>query len=181
MNFNAHNTDMARARESRVARFVIKNLIQQESISTILDYGCGYGKDVEAYSNAGLLAKGYDPYFRSGDPTGAFDMVTMAYVLNVIPAHFQRVLALQDAFYRVVSGGLLVVATRTDTLIEGLAGKRKWSMFDDGYITSPERKTFQKGFNSNELKDIMINHLNLIDIKTVINTSDALCVVARKA
>ena len=180
MIFNTHNTAMARAYESRIAQFVIKNLIT-EDITSILDYGCGAGRDCIAYSEAGLISDGWDPSFNTRAPVGSWDIVSLTYVLNVIPSQVERLHTLKAAFNRVAPGGLLVVATRTEGNLRKLAAKNNWMPSGDGYITSQSRKTFQKGYNNNELKTLLIKHLDLIDLKTVINVSDALCIVVRKA
>ena len=48
---------------------------------THLDYGCGYGKDVEELIDLGYQSTGYDPYYFPRCPEKA-DIVTLGYVLN---------------------------------------------------------------------------------------------------
>lgn len=50
---------------------------------TYLDYGCGYGYDVEWWKARGYDASGYDPHYRPEPPQPA-DVVTLCHVLNVI-------------------------------------------------------------------------------------------------
>lgn len=56
---------------------------------THLDYGCGYGKDVEELIDLGYQSTGYDPYYFPRCPEKA-DIVTLGYVLNVIDSFEER-------------------------------------------------------------------------------------------
>ncbi len=50
----------------------------------ILDYGCGYGKDVELLKAKGFNVTGYDAYYFKDLPIRKYDTIICNYVLNVI-------------------------------------------------------------------------------------------------
>ena len=58
------------------------------SVRGVLDYGCGRGADVNYFRSLGIDAGGYDPHAPFGfaeSPTGVFMVVTLIFVLNVLP------------------------------------------------------------------------------------------------
>jgi DNA phosphorothioation-associated putative methyltransferase len=112
---------------------------------TILDYGCGHGKDVEYLNGLGLSAIGWDPSSGEEKPVVTFDLVFLTYVLNVISTPEERFATLNSAWANVDAGGRLVVACRTEKEIEKEAKKNGWEKFNDGYLT--KAKSFQKGID----------------------------------
>ncbi|UJP66987.1 HIT domain-containing protein [Mongoliitalea daihaiensis] len=50
----------------------------------ILDFGCGYGRDVEVLQSKGYQIEGYDKHYAPTYPQGKFDTVICLYVLNVL-------------------------------------------------------------------------------------------------
>ena len=133
------------------------------------------------YASTGLTTEGYDPYYLpDGITRHSFDLVVMTYVLNVIPDEVDRVLALQTAFSYVAPGGSLVVATRHYRLIERQALQRDWDIYNDGYITSLDRGTFQKGFVCGELSSLLITALNPANLTVLIDRPDTLCISVEK-
>ena len=73
-----------------------------------LDYGCGRGKDADAY---GMVK--YDPYWAPGRPAGTFDTVTCTYVLNVVrPEDVPYIL--KDIRTLLAPGGTAYLAVRRD-------------------------------------------------------------------
>jgi diadenosine tetraphosphate (Ap4A) HIT family hydrolase len=50
----------------------------------ILDFGCGFGKDVEDLKDKGLNVVGYDPHYKPEYPQKQFDTIICHYVLNVL-------------------------------------------------------------------------------------------------
>lgn len=51
---------------------------------SVLDYGCGYGRDVEFLRSKGFDAEGYDPHYFPQAPARKFDTIVCFYVLNVL-------------------------------------------------------------------------------------------------
>lgn len=50
----------------------------------VLDYGCGFGRDVQFLQAKNFTAQGYDPHYFPELPVGAFDTILCFYVLNVL-------------------------------------------------------------------------------------------------
>lgn len=50
----------------------------------ILDFGCGYGKDVEELNKIGLNTVGYDKYYQPVFPKDKFNTIICQFVLNTV-------------------------------------------------------------------------------------------------
>jgi len=136
----SHRTAISRRQLSRPGRVSLRLLPPG---GKFFDYGCGRGDDVRALCIT-HDAYGWDPHWHpnKGPSPLAYDVVQLAYVLNVIECPTQRERALELAWAAVRPGGYLVVAVRTDLPPEH---KRKgWFQKADGWITSTG--TFQKFF-----------------------------------
>lgn len=80
-NKYSHLTAIERENMSFPSRYLLKqNLLK----GNILDFGCGYGKDVEILRKKGLNIIGYDPYYFPNYPQDKFDTIICFYVLNVL-------------------------------------------------------------------------------------------------
>lgn len=76
-----HLTAKERDRLSFPAKILVnKNLIQGK----VLDYGCGFGKDVELLRSKGVEIVGYDKHYFPEYPVQKFDTILCFYVLNVL-------------------------------------------------------------------------------------------------
>ncbi|MGH2770688.1 MAG: methyltransferase domain-containing protein [Actinomycetota bacterium] len=151
---SSHKTAMARTRESAVARLVVKHLVPRLRPERILDHGCGRGADVEYYARMGLQATGYDPHPTFGydqRPHHQFDLVVSAFVLNVLPNPWERLKALRDAERFLTSNGRLLVVTRSSAEIRRAAAQAGWQEYNDGFLSSEARDTFQRGVDSWEI------------------------------
>jgi DNA phosphorothioation-associated putative methyltransferase len=132
----SHLAAPIRKRMSPLTRKVINlNLLSKED--THLDYGCGFGKDVEELTNLGYLSTGYDPYYFPEYPQKFHDVVTMNYVLNVIDSIEARRETLIKAWN--LTNKYLIISTN----IKGGKGCLN---------QSTKIKTFRKSFTSIELK-----------------------------
>ena len=80
-NKNSHLTAIERTSLSYPARIVQK---QRKLLGSILDFGCGIGKDVELLKKDGFDIIGYDPYYFPEFPTEKYDTIICFYVLNVL-------------------------------------------------------------------------------------------------
>ncbi|MGB6301873.1 MAG: methyltransferase domain-containing protein [Rivularia sp. (in: cyanobacteria)] len=81
---------------SATAKTMINHQLLNKT-ETHLDYGCGRGGDVERLRSLGYKSEGYDPYYFPGTVKPA-DVITMSYVLNVIPDPQERREALLNAW-----------------------------------------------------------------------------------
>lgn len=80
-NPNAHLTAKERDKESFPTRWLFRNDMLK---GNVLDYGCGYGKDVEFIKAKGFECTGYDPHYAPDYPARKFDTIICQYVLNVL-------------------------------------------------------------------------------------------------
>lgn len=80
-NLYAHLTAKERERPS----FPTRKLLGLGHIQgRVLDFGCGYGADVDFLREKGFEVVGYDPHYAPEWPTGTFDTILCHYVLNVL-------------------------------------------------------------------------------------------------
>jgi diadenosine tetraphosphate (Ap4A) HIT family hydrolase len=85
-NINSHRTAKERGKMSFPTRLLLeKKLIVGEA----LDFGCGFGKDVEELKTKGIDINGYDPYYFPEYPTQTYDTILCHYVLNVLKVQEQ--------------------------------------------------------------------------------------------
>jgi DNA phosphorothioation-associated putative methyltransferase len=115
--------------------------------TSVFDYGCGRGSDVEGLAAAGIDAAGWDPYFAPAEPRVPADVVNLGFVLNVIEDRAERLAALRGAF--ALARTCLAVSVITGTN----ARLHMCRPYGDGFITS--RGTFQKFFRTDELKELL--------------------------
>lgn len=151
--YQPHKTAMSRPGPSPTARAVTATLTGPLGVSTLLDHGCGRGADVAHYRSAGLDADGYDPHEDFGWPRperDGYDLVTQAFVLNVLPNPWERVRALQDAASFVRPGGHVLVVTRSPEEITKAAAAGGWARHHDGFWSSEGKGTFQRGISGEE-------------------------------
>ena len=73
------------AKERQSLSFPAKYLMNQGLlVGGVLDFGCGFGKDVELLKEKGLNIVGYDKHYFPTYPTQRFDTIICFYVLNVL-------------------------------------------------------------------------------------------------
>jgi DNA phosphorothioation-associated putative methyltransferase len=129
--------------------YPVKCALRDELItaaSSLLDYGCGHGKDVELLAAKGVLCSGWDPTFRPGEPKPA-DIVNLGYILNVIEDPQERSASLRKAWE--LAGQVLVVSAQVEVAGRG----REYIEFGDGCLS--RRGTFQKFYKQGELKEYL--------------------------
>ena len=84
----------------------------------ILDFGCGYGKDVEKIKQKGLEIEGYDTHYQPEYPQGQFDTIICFYVLNVLfPREQEQVIMAISQLLKPI--GKAYFALRRDLKTEG--------------------------------------------------------------
>lgn len=84
----------------------------------ILDYGCGFGKDVEVLSRQGYDITGYDPHYFPEWPFGKYDTIICQYVLNVLKPE-EQALVLMRVSSLLAPNGKAYFAVRRDITYEG--------------------------------------------------------------
>jgi diadenosine tetraphosphate (Ap4A) HIT family hydrolase len=85
-NQYSHFTAKERDTISFPAKFLLNNGLL---VGDILDFGCGFGKDVEQLKVKSFEIVGYDPFYYPTFPTQKFDTIICFYVLNVLLAEEQ--------------------------------------------------------------------------------------------
>lgn len=86
-NTYSHLTAIEREKISFPARYLHRKKLLK---GNILDFGCGFGKDVEILSKKGYKIVGYDPYYFPHYPQEKFDTILCFYVLNVLFSETQE-------------------------------------------------------------------------------------------
>jgi SAM-dependent methyltransferase len=88
---------------------------------SFLDYGCGYGKDVEELNRLGFDVEGYDPYVAKWChmPRRTFDVVFCTYVLCVIFDEGERNDVLSNIRRKLKKNGTAYITVRRDIPREG--------------------------------------------------------------
>lgn len=106
----SHLTAKERENLSYPARLLLdKGLLKGK----ILDFGCGFGKDVEILKSKGLDIQGYDRHYFPSYPQGKFDTILCFYVLNVLMLEDQTNVLLEIS-QLLKPGGKAYFAVRRD-------------------------------------------------------------------
>lgn len=154
---NANETEIAR-HKTAIRRpsysLPIKCLLRDALVhaeTSVFDFGCGLGQDIELLRGSGIRCDGWDPAFRPDGEKTVADVVNLGYVINVIEDARERATAVRSAWN--LSSKLLVVAAQ----IEFAAPDKDQTRFADGVITS--RGTFQKYYTQTELREYLEGEL----------------------
>jgi DNA phosphorothioation-associated putative methyltransferase len=143
---------MARTSLSRPFALALRDqLITPDT--TVLDYGCGRGRDLELLTRLGIPAVGWDPAHRPDQERRPCAIVNLGFVINVIEKLPERAAALRDAY--TLTTRLLIVAARL--IHEQPANHIKHH--GDGIVT--RTGTFQKFYTQTELRDWIDGTLNV--------------------
>ncbi|MDP3643093.1 MAG: bifunctional class I SAM-dependent methyltransferase/HIT family protein [Bacteroidota bacterium] len=107
------------AKERETLSFPAKLLLSKSLlIGDVLDFGCGFGKDVELLKSKGICIEGYDKHYFPNYPTKTFDTIICFYVLNVLMQEEQaNVLMMISQLLKPT--GKAYFAVRRDLLYEG--------------------------------------------------------------
>ena len=103
-----YNTRMKRKTPSAPAKYLFDNNLLK---GDVLDYGCGFGKDVEVFG-----CDGYDPNVKhfSNIPDKQYDTIMCNYVLCVVPTRVACDV-IRDVFWRSLKeGGRAYFSVRRD-------------------------------------------------------------------
>ncbi|MBC7748598.1 MAG: methyltransferase domain-containing protein, partial [Methylotenera sp.] len=84
-NLKSNQFNHLTAKERESLSFPAKLLLNKSLlVGDILDFGCGFGKDVELLNAKGLNIVGYDKHYFPIYPAKKFDTIVCFYVLNVL-------------------------------------------------------------------------------------------------
>jgi DNA phosphorothioation-associated putative methyltransferase len=151
INIRRHQTAIHRKKLSSPMQLLLKHGYLNGDYS-VFDFGCGRGGDVSILTEHGLDASGWDPYFAPDEPRQSASIVNLGFVLNVIEDVNEREATLREAFS--LARDLLVVSV----MLQGDDKTKHQNSFSDGHLTS--RKTFQKYFSQNDMRNYLINVLD---------------------
>jgi len=107
------------AKERETLSFPAKSLLNKSLlVGDVLDFGCGFGKDVELLKAKGINITGYDKHYFPKYPTKTFDTIICFYVLNVLMQEEQAIVLMQLS-QLVKPTGKVYFAVRRDLQYEG--------------------------------------------------------------
>lgn len=114
-NPNSHLTAIERGSLSFPAKFLLEN---DRLFGDILDFGCGFGKDVEILNEKGYNIVGYDPHYYPILTDKKYDTIICFYVLNVLELE-EQINVLMDISEKLKVGGKAYFAVRRDIKYQG--------------------------------------------------------------
>ena len=107
------------AKEREILSFPAKLLLNKSLlVGDVLDFGCGFGKDVELLNTKGLNVVGYDKHYFPKYPAKKFDTIICFYVLNVLMQE-EQANVLMEISQLLKSTGKAYFAVRRDLQNEG--------------------------------------------------------------
>lgn len=121
--------------------------------SSVFDYGCGHGEDIESLNAQGIVCNGWDPTFRPYQSLRTAHVVNLGYVVNVIEDPLERASTLQTAW------GLCEQVLIVSALVRIPGRGNAFTEFGDGVLTS--RGTFQKFYGQSELREFLETELRV--------------------
>jgi len=148
----------------------------KSKIRTVLDYGCGKGRDENTLKKEFPFYIGYDPHKDFGYDSNkqilsdSFDLIVCNYVLNVI-VKIDRETVIQTLLKFLKDESIVLIGVRQDKY----EAKDNWIRFQDGYITT--RPTFQHFFTKKEIFDIFSNYAQI----TPLNSKGAYILTSKKS
>lgn len=114
-NPNSHLT----AKKREALSFPAKILLRRQLLKgDILDFGCGFGNDVDELRKKGMSIDGYDKYHFPDYPTKKYDTIICFYVLNVLMPEEQSNV-LMELSRLLKPTGRVYIAVRRDLKYEG--------------------------------------------------------------
>ena len=151
---SSYLTAMARTNPSIPAKHVHEHVIVPRKFNSVLDWGCGKGRDVIFFKESGLRVMGYDPYYATVKPklSPKYDCVMITYVLNTIETLDLRLRCLREARSYLRRDGRMMISVSSRSEIDKEAEKANWTASGDGWLTG--KNTFQHGLDIAELVDL---------------------------
>jgi len=107
------------AKERDKMSFPTRILMERDLLKGyILDFGCGFGKDVEELKNKDYDIEGYDPYYQPEIKREKYDTIICNYVLNVLQVK-EQAKVLFEVSRLLKLGGKAYFTVRRDVKKEG--------------------------------------------------------------
>lgn len=179
--FKAQNTAISTG-QSRSAKMVADILNEMDVFATVLDYGCGTGRNIEylvkniSTDNTIVGVDTKEQEERSNRKWSdimaenkntalinlgmleilrgnCFDVILNSHVLNVIDDLEVREMIVKNIYKLLISNGKAVFEVRAD--VEKNATEKNWETYGDGYVTPTN--TFQKQFSKEELEKLLVD------------------------
>ena len=141
-----HKTAIKRRSFSLPVKCMLRDGLLDEA-TTVFDYGCGHGQDLELLAAEGFSCSGWDPVHRPHGQKTEAQVVNLGYVINVIEEVTERRDVVLKAW--ALCERMLTVAAQ----IEFAAPDKVQEQHGDGVLTT--RGTFQKYFNQYELREYL--------------------------
>ena len=91
---------------------------EKQLVGDVLDFGCGFGKDVELLKEKGINIVGYDKHYFPEYPIKKFDTILCLYVLNVLLPE-EQASVLMEVSHLLKPSGKAFFAVRRDIQYEG--------------------------------------------------------------
>jgi diadenosine tetraphosphate (Ap4A) HIT family hydrolase len=118
-NLKSNPNNHLTAKEREFLSFPAKQLLQKKLlVGEVLDFGCGFGKDVELLRQRGISVTGYDKHYFPQYPSQKFDTIICFYVLNVLLPE-EQALVLMEVSQLLKPYGKAYFAVRRDVKYEG--------------------------------------------------------------
>lgn len=118
-NLRSNPNSYLTAKERDSISFPAKILLNKNLfIGDVLDFGCGYGKDVELLKEKKINIVGYDKHYFPEYPQRKFDTIICFYVLNVLMPEEQATV-LMELSQLIKPTGKVYIAVRRDLQFEG--------------------------------------------------------------
>jgi len=118
-NLNSNLFSHLTAKERETISFPARILLDKKLyIGEVLDFGCGFGKDVELLNEKGTNIVGYDRHYFPEYPTKKFDTIICFYVLNVLLPE-EQASVLMEVSRLLKPNGKAYFAVRRDLQHEG--------------------------------------------------------------
>lgn len=107
------------AKERDTLSFPARMLLNANKLlGEVLDFGCGFGKDVELLKEKGITITGYDKHYFPAYPEKKFDTILCFYVLNVLLPE-EQAQVLMEISSLLKPSGKAYFAVRRDLAFEG--------------------------------------------------------------
>lgn len=163
----------------------------------ILDYGCGKLRNSKFLLNEGFnvsildttkqltllpidnlnkFENIYQVEHLEFNNINRYSAILCSFVLNVIPNKEDRIIALNNIYELLEENGIAYIEVRGKGFLKNAKSKQS---FNDGYILGTGRvKTFQKGFNKDDLKGLIRE--SLLEIEKIIVNGDSIIAICKR-